>query len=95
MAYKEYKSLNLTEIDSEILKFWQSNKIFEKSISERDGAKPFVFYEGPPSANGQPGIHHVMARTVKDIFCRFHTMLGEKWSGKAVGTPMVFPLNSM
>lgn len=78
MAYKEYKSLNLTEIDSEILKFWQSNKIFEKSISERDGAKPFVFYEGPPSANGQPGIHHVMARTVKDIFCRFHTMLGEK-----------------
>lgn len=78
MAYKEFKSLNLTEIDSEILKFWQVNNIFEKSISERDGARPFVFYEGPPSANGQPGIHHVMARTVKDIFCRFHTMLGEK-----------------
>ncbi|MCO6460432.1 MAG: isoleucine--tRNA ligase [Saprospiraceae bacterium] len=78
MAYNEYKSLNLTAIDQEILNFWQKNDIFGKSISEREGAKPFVFYEGPPSANGQPGIHHVMARTVKDIFCRFHTMLGEK-----------------
>ncbi len=78
MIYNEYKSLNLTDIDQEILHFWQENNIFNKSISEREGAKPFVFYEGPPSANGQPGIHHVMARTVKDIFCRFHTMLGEK-----------------
>jgi len=78
MAYKEFKSLDLTAIDKEILNFWQDNKIFERSISERDDARPFVFYEGPPSANGQPGIHHVMARTVKDIFCRFHTMLGEK-----------------
>ncbi|MBK6374024.1 MAG: isoleucine--tRNA ligase [Saprospiraceae bacterium] len=78
MAYKEHKSLDLTAIDKDILNFWQQQNIFERSISEREGAKPFVFYEGPPSANGQPGIHHVMGRTVKDIFCRYHTMLGEK-----------------
>lgn len=78
MKYTEYKGLDLPRIDKDILRYWQENEVFEKSISERDGAKPFVFYEGPPSANGMPGIHHVMARTVKDIFCRFHTMLGEK-----------------
>jgi isoleucyl-tRNA synthetase len=78
MQYKEFKGLNLPSIDKEILEFWKTNTIFEKSISSRVGGKSFVFYEGPPSANGLPGIHHVMARTVKDIFCRFHTMLGEK-----------------
>ncbi|MCL4114813.1 UNVERIFIED_CONTAM: hypothetical protein GTU68_043693 [Idotea baltica] len=75
--YKEVKKLNLPAIDAEILKYWDDNKIFEKSISERTDAEPFVFYEGPPSANGMPGIHHVMARTIKDMFCRFQTMKGK------------------
>ncbi|MBT8218363.1 MAG: isoleucine--tRNA ligase [Bacteroidia bacterium] len=76
--YREFKSLNLPEIDQEVLRFWQERDIFLKSVEERPKDKSFVFYEGPPSANGMPGIHHVMARTVKDIFCRFHTMLGER-----------------
>lgn len=76
--YNEYKQLNLPEIDLEMLKFWEKEHIFQKSISTREDAPTFVFYEGPPSANGMPGIHHVMARTIKDMFCRFHTMLGEK-----------------
>jgi len=76
--YREYKGLNLPEIDREILKYWETENIFDKSISERPEDKPYVFYEGPPSANGKPGIHHVMARTIKDIFCRFHTMQGER-----------------
>ncbi|HMP29356.1 MAG TPA: class I tRNA ligase family protein, partial [Saprospiraceae bacterium] len=74
--YKEFKQLNLPEIDKEILQFWQENKIFEKSVIDRPEDNTFVFYEGPPSANGMPGIHHVMARTIKDIFCRFQTMQG-------------------
>lgn len=78
MLYKEYKSLNLPEIDKEILKFWEENQIFEKSITNREGALPFVFYEGPPSANGKPGIHHVMSRTLKDLFCRYQTLNGRK-----------------
>ena len=76
--YKSYKQLNLPEIDQEILRFWDENDVFAKSVQERDPAKTFVFYEGPPSANGKPGIHHVMARAIKDIFCRFHTLLGER-----------------
>jgi len=76
--YKEYKNLNLPEIDKEILAFWKAQRIFERSVEERDPKDSFVFYEGPPSANGMPGIHHVMARAVKDIFCRFHTMLGQR-----------------
>ncbi len=76
--YKEFKGLNLPEIDKKILQFWQEHKIFEKSVNQRDPENAFVFYEGPPSANGKPGIHHVMARTVKDIFCRFHTMKGQR-----------------
>lgn len=76
--YKEYKSLNLPDIDKAILHFWQEQKIFEKSVEQRPTERSFVFYEGPPSANGKPGIHHVMARTVKDVFCRFHTMKGER-----------------
>ncbi len=74
--YPEYKQVNYPNIASEILKFWEDNKIFEKSITEREGKETFTFYEGPPSANGTPGIHHVMARTVKDIFCRFKTQKG-------------------
>ncbi|HQW12902.1 MAG TPA: isoleucine--tRNA ligase [Saprospiraceae bacterium] len=78
MQYTEFKGLDLPAIDREILAFWQENNIFDQSIQERESAPAYVFYEGPPSANGLPGIHHVMARAVKDIFCRFHTMLGEK-----------------
>lgn len=76
--YKEIKSLNLQDIDQEILNFWETNKVFEKSIENKTGAENFVFYEGPPSANGKPGIHHVMGRTVKDIFCRYQTLIGKK-----------------
>ena len=76
--YRETKALDLAAIDKEILSFWEEHKIFEKSIEERPAEKSFVFYEGPPSANGKPGIHHVMARTVKDLFCRFHTMQGSR-----------------
>lgn len=74
----EMKQLNLPEIDKHIRSFWEKNNIFQKSISERPADNSFVFYEGPPSANGKPGIHHVMGRTVKDIFCRFHTMKGKR-----------------
>lgn len=76
--YNEYKSLNLPDIDRQILEFWDREDIFKQSIEQRAGGSSYVFYEGPPSANGKPGIHHVMARTVKDIFCRFHTMLGQR-----------------
>jgi isoleucyl-tRNA synthetase len=74
--YNEYKNFNFAETSREIQEFWEKNKIFEKSVSQREGRKPYIFYEGPPSANGTPGIHHVMARTVKDIFCRYRTMAG-------------------
>ncbi|MBN8652850.1 MAG: isoleucine--tRNA ligase [Cytophagales bacterium] len=74
--YRETKDLNLALVATEILEFWKKEKIFEKSVSVREGAETFTFYEGPPSANGTPGIHHVMARTVKDIFCRFKTLQG-------------------
>ncbi|MCT1529509.1 isoleucine--tRNA ligase [Sphingobacterium daejeonense] len=74
--YKEYKQLNLSEIGKEVLKRWETNDIFAKSISNRPASKPYTFYEGPPSANGMPGIHHVMARTIKDIFCRYKTLKG-------------------
>lgn len=74
--YREFKSLNLPAIDAEILQFWRDEQIFEKSVEQRDPNNSFVFYEGPPSANGMPGIHHVMARTVKDLFCRYNTLKG-------------------
>ncbi len=74
--YKEYKQLNLSEIGKEVLKRWENENIFEKSISNRPASKPYTFYEGPPSANGMPGIHHVMARAIKDIFCRYKTLKG-------------------
>jgi len=82
MAYKTYKQLNLPEIDREILAFWDQRDIFQKSMDQRPQDDAYVFYEGPPSANGMPGIHHVMARTVKDLFCRFHTMKGKRVSRK-------------
>jgi len=74
--YKEFKDLNVGKVAEEVLAFWRQEKVFEKSVSNREGETPFTFYEGPPSANGTPGIHHVMARTVKDIFCRFKTLQG-------------------
>jgi len=81
--FPEYKNLDLTQINSEILAWWEQNHTFEKSISTREGQPVFVFYEGPPSANGMPGIHHVMARTIKDIVCRFKTLKGFKVLRKA------------
>ncbi|MEM9260349.1 MAG: class I tRNA ligase family protein, partial [Bacteroidota bacterium] len=76
--YKEFKKLNLPDIDKEILAFWEEQDIFKRSIDERDPENSFVFYEGPPSANGMPGIHHVMARAVKDVFCRYQTLKGKR-----------------
>ncbi len=76
MKYKEYKHLNYAEIAKEALDFWRENEVFEKSVSSREGKPTFTFFEGPPSANGTPGIHHVMARAVKDIFCRYKTLKG-------------------
>tara|TARA_Y100000739_G_C20611856_1_gene469116 strand:+ start:1131 stop:4526 length:3396 start_codon:yes stop_codon:yes gene_type:complete len=83
MAFKEYKQLSLTNLSKEILTFWGEKEIFKKSISSRKNSPSFVFYEGPPSANGAPGIHHVMARTIKDIFCRYKTQKGYKVERKA------------
>src|SRR5688572_11833852 len=74
--YREFSGLNLPSIEQEILAKWQEGNAFEKSVSLRDGATPFVFYEGPPSANGMPGIHHVISRTLKDLVCRYKTMKG-------------------
>lgn len=81
--YTDYKELNLVEVAQNISDFWINHNIFEKSLSQRNDAKPFVFFEGPPSANGRPGIHHVMARTIKDIFCRYKTLKGYYVSRKA------------
>ncbi|MFI3289432.1 MAG: isoleucine--tRNA ligase [Rikenellaceae bacterium] len=83
MKFKEYKGLNLANVADEILAKWDADDTFHKSISTREGKPTFVFYEGPPSANGVPGIHHVMARTIKDIFCRFKTQQGFKVHRKA------------
>jgi len=74
--YKEYQQLNLPGIAEEILAEWDINKVFEKSVELREGSIPFIFYEGPPSANGMPGIHHVISRTLKDLVCRYKTMQG-------------------
>ncbi|MCX8020776.1 MAG: isoleucine--tRNA ligase [Chitinophagaceae bacterium] len=81
--YPEITTLNLPAIESEVLNFWSEHKIFEKSISLREQAPAFVFYEGPPSANGMPGIHHVISRTIKDLFCRYKTMKGFRVERKA------------
>ena len=73
---KGLKQFNLPEIEEKVLKFWKENDIFKKTLKNRDGAKPFRFFEGPPTANGRPGIHHVLARAFKDIICRYKTMRG-------------------
>ena len=71
--FAEYQKFDLSEINKEVLKNWDANDVFAKSMTEREGSPSFVFFEGPPSANGMPGIHHVMARSIKDIFCRYKT----------------------
>ncbi|HPD85916.1 MAG TPA: class I tRNA ligase family protein, partial [Proteiniphilum sp.] len=74
--FPEYNQLNLSDINKEMLKEWDDKDLFRKSLEMRQGHPQFVFYEGPPSANGMPGIHHVIARSIKDIFCRYKTMKG-------------------
>ncbi len=81
--FREHKGLNLSDINKDILQYWEENNVFQRSVEERQGHRSFVFYEGPPSANGMPGIHHVMARTIKDVFCRFKTMQGYQVKRKA------------
>jgi isoleucyl-tRNA synthetase len=76
VKYREFGGLNLPSIEKEILAKWSASNAFEKSVQLREGATPFVFYEGPPSANGMPGIHHVISRTLKDLVCRYKTMQG-------------------
>ncbi len=83
MRFPEYKGLNLPNVAEEILDFWESKNIFEKSITTREGKAPYVFFEGPPSANGLPGVHHVLARSIKDIFPRYKTMKGFQVKRKA------------
>ena len=81
--FPEYKGLNLPNVAKEMLKYWEENNIFEKSVTTREGNKPYVFFEGPPSANGLPGVHHVLARAIKDIFPRYKTMKGFQVKRKA------------
>ena len=81
--FNEYKGLNLPALSKEVLEQWEKEGLFEQSISTREGHPQFLFFEGPPSANGKPGIHHVMARTIKDTFCRFKTMQGFQVKRKA------------
>ncbi len=78
MIFQEFDGLNLPQIDEQILAYWEKHDVFARSISERDPENAFIFYEGPPSANGLPGIHHVMSRTIKDMFCRFQTLNGKR-----------------
>src|SRR5690554_5752876 len=81
--FPENNSLDLAQINREILREWEKKNIFKRSLEAREGCTPFVFYEGPPSANGMPGIHHVIARSIKDIFCRYKTMKGFQVHRKA------------
>ena len=83
MKFSEYKGLDLPKVAEDILNYWEENNIFEKSVSTREGNEPFVFFEGPPSANGLPGVHHVLARAIKDIFPRYKTMKGYQVKRKA------------
>ena len=81
--FAEYSKLDLSEVNGKVLKKWDENQVFAKSMTEREGCPSFVFFEGPPSANGMPGMHHVMARSIKDIFCRYKTMKGFQVKRKA------------
>jgi len=81
--YQEYKGLNMPELAKEVMQKWDAENVFQQSITSREGKEPYVFFEGPPSANGLPGIHHVMARSIKDIFCRYQTLKGKQVKRKA------------
>ena len=81
--FPEYNGLKLPEINDSVLEQWGNENVFARTMSEREGCPSFVFFEGPPSANGKPGIHHVLARTIKDIFCRYKTMQGFQVKRKA------------
>ena len=83
VKYREHKWLNLPNVAKEVLEKWKRENTFEESVTTRDENKPFVFFEGPPSANGMPGIHHVMGRAIKDIFCRYKTLKGYRVERKA------------
>ncbi len=83
MSFTERNGLNLYEVNEQVLAEWDKDNLFGRSVEEREGCPSFVFYEGPPSANGHPGIHHVMARTIKDVFCRYKTMQGFQVKRKA------------
>ena len=83
MKFAEHSGLNLFATNEEVLKMWDEQDLFHRSMTEREGCPSFVFFEGPPSANGHPGIHHVMARTIKDVFCRYKTMQGFQVNRKA------------
>ncbi|MBN2892476.1 MAG: isoleucine--tRNA ligase [Bacteroidales bacterium] len=83
MKFAEYKGLNLSQVSSEINEFWKEHETFQKSLDYRKDTKPFIFYEGPPSANGMPGIHHTISRAIKDLFCRYQTMQGHLVERKA------------
>ena len=81
--FNEYNGLNLPEINREMRGKWENDRVFARTMTEREGCPSFVFFEGPPSANGKPGIHHVLARAIKDIFCRYKTMQGFQVKRKA------------
>ena len=83
MKFAEHSGLNLFATNEEVLKMWDEQDLFHRSMTEREGCPSCVFFEGPPSANGHPGIHHVMARTIKDVFCRYNTMQGFQVNRKA------------
>ena len=94
--FEEHSDFNLSEINKQVLEEWDKNHASERSVSEHEGFPHFTFYEGPPSANGHPGIHHVLARTIKDTICRYKTMKGYQvfmFRAKPVGTPTDFPLS--
>jgi len=81
--YQQYKQLDIPSTEKNVLAYWKNNNVFEKSVSNREGKNAYVFYEGPPSANGMPGIHHVISRSLKDVFCRYKTLKGFKVERKA------------
>ena len=97
--FAEYSQFDLSKVNKDVLKKWDENQVFSKSMTEREGCPSFVFFEGPPSANGMPGIHHVMARSIKDIFCRYKTMKGYQVKRKAGwdthGLPLSWGLKSL
>ena len=94
MTFKEYKGLDLVAAGNEVLDRWRSIDAFGKSLSLREGAPEFIFFEGPPSANGMPGIHHVMARSIKDAVCVTRPRAASRSAAAPAGTPTVSPSNS-